>query len=84
MLQCSLSGPAQNGWPGPAQSKKIFQKNLSKNLLFSRVFFYQFCVIVVCIFILQKYKSGIKILGFLRNVEFFLKKNIVFIHTAKS
>jgi hypothetical protein len=41
----------------------------------------EFCLILVCIFIPQIYKSGIKIPDFRQN---FLKKVFVFMHTTKS
>jgi len=53
VLHCSLPGPNQNCWAGFGPVQEFPKKILSKNfVIFPHIFFYQFHVILVCIFIL--------------------------------
>jgi len=48
---------------------KIFQKNNLKKLLFSRIYFLPILHNIGLYIYTVKYKSGIKILGFLQNIS---------------
>ena len=64
---------------GPVQ-KKSFQKNL----WFSRVFFYQFCLILVCILYHKDTNLLLKYPIFVETLQKIIKKCLVFMHTTKS
>jgi len=70
------------------KNSKKFQKSLKKIMIFSNIFLPNLYNIGLYIYTI-KYKSGIKIPGFLRDIskkkfQNIFKKKIIFMHTAKS